>query len=145
MIVTIMKKALLTLLIITLSTPVFSTFAFSYDGYWQGLSDKIAFVLTDAENIYRSGNVKRAKKAVQHAYFGIFESFKMESAMRKEIGARHAYKVERKFGEMRKAMQKGASPEDVHIIAEELRRVLHDDARVLDDAGIPKNVYSVNQ
>lgn len=135
-----MKQLLLTITLI-----FFAPSAFAQDGYWQGVSNEIAFVLSDAEKIYAEGNAKRAKKAVQHAYFGIFESSKMEAAMRKEIGSKHTFLVERKFGDMRKAIKKNVSGEDLHSIAEDLRNDLSRDAGVLDEARIPKEVFAVNQ
>ncbi len=140
MIVIIMKKLVLIIALLALSPS-----AFAQGGYWHGVSEEIAFVLSDAEKIYAAGNAKRAKKAVQHAYFGIFESSKMEAAMRKEIGAKHTYLVERQFGDMRKAIKKGAPIEDLHVIAEGLRKTLSHDAAVLDQAGVPKEVFAVNQ
>ena len=122
-----------------------SSNALAEGGYWQGVADEIAVVLNDAEKIYAQGDAKRAKKAVQHAYFGLFESSKMEAALRKEIGAKPTYLVERKFGDMRKAIVEKTTVEDLHALAEDLRGALSRDAIRLDKAGIAKDVFTVNQ
>ena len=140
MILIAMKQLFCALFLFVMASP-----ALAGEGYWTDLSGKIAFVLTDAEKIYAEGNAKRAKKAVQHAYFGIFESSKMEAAMRKTIGAKHTYLVEKKFGEMRKAIKREVSTEELHTIAEDLRKDLARDAAVLDKAGVSKDVFAVNQ
>jgi len=145
MIIIAMKKLLCAFILLVSISPVFAESASADKAYWSGVSGEIAFVLSDAEKIYAEGNAKRAKKAVQHAYFGIFESSKMEAAMRKTISAKHTYLVERKFGHMRKAIKKGVSAAELHAIAEDLRNDLARDAKLLDEAGVSKEVFAVNQ
>jgi len=113
--------------------------------YWSGVAGKVNAALDEAEALYRKGDAKAAKKAVLHAYFGVFESTKMEAAMRTEIGAKHTFKVERRFGGIRKAIKKGQSADDVKELTEELKGLLLTDAGKLDAAGITKEVFRVNQ
>jgi len=113
--------------------------------YWTGVAGQVNAALDHAEALYREGDAKGAKKAVLHAYFGVFESTKMEAAMRTEISAKHTFKVERRFGGIRKAIKKGKTAEEVKALTEELKGLLLADAGQLDKAGISKEVFRVNQ
>jgi len=113
--------------------------------YWTGVAGQVNEALDQAEALYRNGDAKAAIKAVLHAYFGVFESTKMEAAMRTEVGAKHTFKVERRFGGIRKAIKKGQTPDEVKALTEELKGLLLADGGKLDAAGISKDVFKVNQ
>ncbi len=113
--------------------------------YWTGVAGQVNAALDQAEVLYREGDAKGAKKAILHAYFGVFESTKMEAAMRTEIGAKHTFKVERRFGGIRKAIKKGKTTQEIKELTEELKGLLLADAGQLDAAGIPKEVFRVNR
>ena len=132
-------------LLFTLSTLLFQSPAQAEQVYWSGVAGKVNAALDDAEALYRKGDAAAAKKAILHAYFGVFESTKMEAAMRTEIGAKHTFKVERRFGQIRKAIKKGQTADDVKVLTEELKGLLLIDAGKLDKAGITKEVFKVNQ
>ena len=112
---------------------------------WQPLAAEIAAELDRAQALYAVGDPRGAKRAVVKAYFGLFEDRKMEAAMRTELGARHAYGVEKRFGGLRKAIRNQAPPGEVKALVEALREGLRRDAIALDQAGIPATVFEVNR
>ena len=79
------------------------------------------------------------------AYFGLFEDKKMEAAMRMELGAQYTYKVEKKFGTMRKLISKKAPQTEIEQISREIQEAMKHNALKLDQAGIPAEVFQVNQ
>lgn len=110
---------------------------------WQPVAEEIVAIIDKAESQYQAGDVDAARRAVVEAYFGVFESRKMEAAMRITIGAQHTYMVEKLFGDMRKAIKNGESADAVHDIAENIRQAVRRDAVVLDEAGVPAEVFEV--
>ena len=112
---------------------------------WSGVAEEVVRHIDMAEQSYLAGDVKQAKRSVVSAYFGVFEERKMEAAMRMELGARHTYQVERQFGDLRKTIQKGLDGAEVSAIADSIRLAMRRDAALLDQAGIPLEVFRVNQ
>lgn len=112
---------------------------------WLAVAEAVVEHIDAAEQSYLAGDAKQAKRSVVSAYFGVFEDRKMEAAMRMELGAKHTYQVERLFGDLRKAIQKGQDAADVNAIAESIRVAMRRDAEKLDQAGIPLEVFQVNQ
>ncbi|MEW5726501.1 MAG: hypothetical protein AB1918_01610 [Pseudomonadota bacterium] len=113
-------------------------------GYWSELAARISAEVAKAEEHALAGRVDDAKKAVTAAYFGLFESEKMEAAIRTEIGAKHAAQREKLFGDLRKLAARG-TPEEIRAATAQLRAGLAEDAAALDKAGIPADVFAVNQ
>lgn len=118
--------------------------AFAQQAYWGTVADRIAAEIAKAEGLALAGSQDEAKKAVTHAYFGHFETSKMEAALRKEIGSKHAYFREKQFGDLRKLFGK-ATPDEVKALSAALRAGLTEDGKVLDKAGISPDVFAVNQ
>jgi hypothetical protein len=113
--------------------------------YWSKIAGTIAVELSRAEAQARAGKPDEAKQTITAAYFDLFENTKMEAALRKEIGAKHAALREKGFADLRKLVGKGAPAADIAAIAEPLRTGLADDGKALDKAGIPPDVFAVNQ
>jgi hypothetical protein len=113
-------------------------------GHWTRLGAAIAAEVAKAEALALDGRGDEARKTVTGAYFGLFESEKMEAALRKEIGARHAFDREKQFGDLRKLVAKG-SPAEIRRLAADLRSGLAEDGRALDRAGVSPDVFAVNQ
>lgn len=111
---------------------------------WQPLGEQIVQVLDEAQARYKAGDAKEARRAVIKAYFALFESRKMEAAMRTTIGVKHTYEVEQRFGDLRKAIKNGASVDKVDAIAKSLRTSIRQDAKILDKAGVPAEVFKVD-
>lgn len=119
--------------------------AFASEANWQAVAEDVINHINAAEKAILSGEPKQAKRALVSAYFGVFEDRKMEAAMRMELGAQHTYRVEKQFGTLRKAIQKDADAAEVARITEGIRIAMRRDARLLDQAGIPMEVFKVNQ
>lgn len=137
----IMKNAILLLGLLLLSFPGWA----GESAGWKSVAEAVVEHIDAAEQSYLAGDAKQAKRAVVSAYFGVFEDRKMEAAMRMELGAKHTYQVERQFGDLRKAIQKEAAGDEVSAIAESIRVAMRRDAEQLDRAGIPLEVFKVNQ
>jgi hypothetical protein len=112
---------------------------------WVAVAEAVITHIDAAEKAYLAGEQKQAKRAVVRAYFGVFEDRKMEAAMRMELGAKHTYRVEKEFGALRKAIQKDVGSAEVARIAEGIRVAMRRDALLIDRAGIPMEVFRVNQ
>jgi len=115
------------------------------DKVWAPVAEQIILHIESAESHYQAGHLLTAKQFIIKAYFGVFEDRKMEAAMRQELGSKHTYQVERLFGNLRKAMTRGADATEVTAIVESIRTEMRDGATKLDQAGIPLNVFRVNQ
>ncbi|MEW5008921.1 hypothetical protein A9Q80_00655 [Cycloclasticus sp. 46_83_sub15_T18] len=115
------------------------------DKVWAPVAEQIILHIESAESHYQAGDLLTAKQFIIKAYFGVFEDRKMEAAMRQELGSKHTYQVERLFGNLRKAMTRGADAAEVTAIVESIRTEMRDAAIKLDQAGIPLNVFRVNQ
>jgi hypothetical protein len=112
---------------------------------WSQVAGEIAAHISLAESLYQEGKPKEAGHAVTQAYFGVFEDRKMEAAMRIELGAEHTYQVEQQFGALRKAIRTQADKQTVQGLAQGIRESVTRDARALDQANIPMEVFEVNQ
>ncbi|MEW5009963.1 MAG: hypothetical protein RPR28_06920 [Cycloclasticus sp.] len=115
------------------------------DKVWAPVAEQIILHIESAESHYQAGDLLTAKQFIIKAYFGVFEDRKMEAAMRQELGSKHTYQVERLFGNLRKAMNRSADAAEVTAIVESIRTEMRDGAIKLDQAGIPLNVFRVNQ
>jgi hypothetical protein len=112
---------------------------------WSQVAEEIAAHINLAESLYQEGKPKEAGHAVTQAYFGVFEDRKMEAAMRIELGASHTYQVEQQFGALRKAIRAQADERTVQGLAQGIRESVTRDARALDQANIPMEVFEVNK
>jgi len=110
---------------------------------WSQVAGEIVAHIDNAESLYRDGKQTEAGQAVTRAYFGVFEDKKMEAAMRIELGAKHTYQVEKQFGALRKAIRREADSETIQQLAQGIRESVVTDARALDHANIPMEVFEV--
>jgi len=110
---------------------------------WSQVAGEIVDHIEIAESLYQEGKPTEAGQAVIQAYFGVFEDKKMEAAMRIELGAKHTYQVEKQFGTLRKAIRREAGRETIQQLAQGIRESVVRDARVLDQANIPMEVFKV--
>lgn len=112
---------------------------------WSQVAGEIVAHITMAESLYMEGKPTEASHAVIQAYFGVFEDRKMEAAMRIELGAEHTYQVEQQFGALRKAIRQQADKQTVQGLAQGIRESVAHDARALDQAKIPMEVFEAKQ
>ncbi len=110
-------------------------------GGWIDMAEEVVVRIDDAESLYLSGDSKEAGRAVVQAYFGIFEDKKMEAAIRTTLGSKHAWKVERLFGKMRKLIKRDASVEELKAAAARVREAVRRDSLVLEEKDIPLAVF----
>jgi hypothetical protein len=110
---------------------------------WSHVAGEIVDHINNAESLYREGKPTEAGQAVTQAYFGVFEDKKMEAAMRIELGAKHTYQVEKQFGALRKAIRREADAKTIQQLAQGIRKSVVNDARALDQANIPMEVFEV--
>jgi high-affinity iron transporter len=89
----------------------------------------------DSLTTYKQGNVDEAKKLVDEAYFGPYESGQMEKAVRLNISAKRNSEVEGAFRQLKKDMTKGVGPEQIKKDMDELVIGLRADAKTLDGEG----------
>ena len=61
--------------------------------------------------------------------------------MRIELGAKHTYEVEQQFGALRKAIRRQGDEQMVQELAQGIRESVARDAKVLDQAKIPMQVF----
>jgi hypothetical protein len=111
---------------------------------WSQVAGEIVAHIDNAQSLYQDGKQTEAGQAVTQAYFGIFEDRKMEAAMRIELGAKHTYQVEKQFGALRKAIRREADKETIEELAQAIRKSVVRDARALDQAKLPMDVFEVN-
>ena len=112
---------------------------------WSRVAGEIVTHINMAESMYREGKPTEAGHEVIEAYFGVFEDRKMEAAMRIELGAKHTYEVEQQFGALRKAIRSGADQQTVESLARGIRAAVVHDARALDEAAVPMDVFGTGQ
>ncbi|MGE5503525.1 MAG: hypothetical protein ACM31L_03795 [Actinomycetota bacterium] len=118
--------------------------AVAADGYWQAVAATVAAKVAEAEAAAAKGQADVAKRALNDAYFQKFEDGKLEAAIRKEIAAKRAVEVEQMFAGLRKAVSAGDQAA-VARGAGELRAAITADARTLDAAKVPPEVFQVNK
>jgi len=112
---------------------------------WTPVAGQVIEQLDRALDSYQSGNAEKARRAVIQAYFGPFEGEKMEAAIRSHLGIEPAFMLERRFGAIRKDIEAGASVSEVESAINALKQALKEHAGQLNDAGVSRSVYEVNQ
>lgn len=112
---------------------------------WLPVAEQVISELDSALESYQTGHAQEARRAVIQAYFGPFEGEKMEAAIRSQFGIEPAFLVERQFGALRKAIKRGAEQGTVAELTVGLKRALREQAEKLNEAGVSRNVFEVNQ
>jgi high-affinity iron transporter len=98
---------------------------------WQGVITEIKGNLQNAVQMYQLGKINEAKDLVNEAYFGPFESQRMEQAIRSQISAKRAAEIEYEFTLLKKSMEKRADLSTVQSKADGLVSMLNNDAKTL--------------
>lgn len=118
--------------------------ALAATGHWQTQAEGVARAVDAAEAAFAKGDADAAKRSVTEAYFHSFEDSKLEAAIRKHLGAKHAAEVEKSFATLRKAITANDAGQ-VKAVAQSLREAVAADAAKLDEAKVHPDVYEVNQ
>jgi high-affinity iron transporter len=98
---------------------------------WMGVVSKISGYLNSAMVEYKNGDPLKAKNLVNEAYYGPFESERMEQAIRINISAKRAAEIEFQFNTIRKIINAGADIKSIEQEKDSLMKMLNTDAFVL--------------
>lgn len=123
-----LKRVLSLLLFVALLLPT-AVFA---NKSWDGVVDQVENYVKQSLQAYRQGDVAKAKEMLNEAYFGPFESDRMEQAIRTGISAKRAAEIEFQFNAIRKKMSGGEAAAQVEREAEALLDMLRTDANILE-------------
>lgn len=80
--------------------PIFSSSSFATQVDYQAQVNELNQRLDNVLELYKSGDNSQAKRAVQMAYFGVYEN--LEGSIRINYSAQYSIELESKFGEIRK-------------------------------------------
>jgi high-affinity iron transporter len=98
---------------------------------WVGVVTEINGLLNKAIVEYKDGDPIKAKEFVNEAYFGPFESEKMEQAIRINISAKRAAEIEFQFNAIKKKINTGDDIKNIQQEVDQLMKMLNSDANVL--------------
>lgn len=123
----IMRRLLLILLvplILALAGPTPVSAAVS----WDKVVDKIEFALNQSLDAYKSGDVEKAKKLVNDAYYGIYEKEGLEIAIKSKISGRRGSTEEYAYSTIKKLMTKRAPASQLQQEINALIKMMREDA-----------------
>lgn len=128
------KKGVLIALLITIVL-ILPAAAFAAPKSWSEVAANTQEILQKAIKSYEKGDFDKAKKEVDNAYFGPFETLGMEAAIRTYISANRAFEFEEKFREIKQQIDNEAPPSIVQKVVDELNAMLRQDAIKMDGGG----------
>lgn len=104
---------------------------FAAGGSWNQVVSDINGFLNKAIDEYDKGNQTKAKELINEAYFGPFESGRMEQAIRVNISAKRAAEIEFQFNDIKKEITAGGDISNIQQDVDQLRKMLNTDANTL--------------
>ena len=99
---------------------------------WSKVALEMAAVFDRAASLYRSGDTKGAKGAVDEAYFQFYEKLGFEKTVMTRISGQRASTVEYQFSTVKKEMTRGMPQETVKKSLAILSAYIAEDAAALD-------------
>lgn len=123
-----MAKRFLTLLLLLVLLVPSKAFAQSS---WNDVANQVEQYLQQSMQAYQNHDVAKAKDLLNEAYFGPFESDRMEQAIRVNISSKRAAEIEFQFNTIRKKMTAGADQAAVQQEMDELMEMIRADAKTL--------------
>jgi high-affinity iron transporter len=99
---------------------------------WAKTADEMAAVLDQADARYAAGDPKGAKEQVDVVYFQFYEKVGFERMTLNRISGARAAQVEYQFSAIKRAINEGASREEVKVALDTLAGWLREDAAQLD-------------
>ncbi len=97
------------------------------------LAGEINTRLNKGAELYKQGDLDSGKTTVQMAYFEIFEN--LEGPIRINVSAAVSFELESQFGEIRKMMINGESPEKVQAAVDALNAGIDDALKKVKESG----------
>ena len=104
-------------------------------GSWDQAVANIEDALSGSVAAYERGDQEKARQLAKDAYFDVFESSGMETAIRLSISSRRAFEVEYAFTEVSQLMRSGAGGPEVRARVATLTAMLREDASRLGEGG----------
>ncbi|MBI4296850.1 MAG: FTR1 family protein, partial [Chloroflexi bacterium] len=123
----LIATALLLLLALTLTSCSGQPQA-SGSSRWDKPVTSIEATFNQALSAYERGQMEQAKQSAKDAYFEVFESSGMETAIRLGISSKRAFEVEYAFTEVNQLLRSGASTSEVRRQVADLMAMLREDA-----------------
>lgn len=99
---------------------------------WGPAVKNIEDTLNKAVAAYERGDQGTANQLAKDAYFDVFESSGLETAIRLSISAQRAFEVEYGFTEVNQALRSGARPAEVRLRVADLMAMIRQDAARLE-------------
>ncbi len=127
-----MRKAFAAIALTLVLISVFPLQAFAAHETWNDVVDEMEAALDKSYDIYTSGDAGAAKEQVDVAYFGYYEKLGFEKTVMAHISGDRAAEVEYQFSFVKKAMNAGASNNEVRASLDTLITLLREDANRLD-------------
>ncbi|MDR3563946.1 MAG: FTR1 family iron permease [Negativicutes bacterium] len=122
-----MRKLLLILLVPLLLAVTCQSAALAA-GSWGKVVDRIDKTMAQSLDVYKKGDVEKAKNLVNEAYFSIYEKEGLERAIKSKISGRRATTEEYKFSTIRKLMTNQAPDSQIKKEITELSKMMRQDA-----------------
>jgi high-affinity iron transporter len=99
---------------------------------WARTADEMAAILEKADGLYAAGDGQGAKDQVDVVYFQFYEKVGFERMTLNRISGARAAQVEYQFSAIKRAINEGASREEVKAALDDLASWLREDAALLD-------------
>jgi high-affinity iron transporter len=99
---------------------------------WAKTANEMAAILEKADGLYAAGDGQGAKDQVDVVYFQFYEKVGFERMTLNRISGARAAQVEYQFSAIKRAINEGASQEEVRAALDDLATWLREDAALLD-------------
>lgn len=112
---------------------------------WQPAAEKVCDQINQAVHLYKKNDLKNARSTALMSYFTGYDA-EIEPAVRITLGGPHVFAVERKFRDFPTVMIANPDSEQMKKVAayaDELCRLVHDDAKALNAEHVPLQVFKV--
>lgn len=101
---------------------------------WQEVADRIAAVVDQSVEIYKTGDYEGARDLVNNAYYGLYEAEGLENVLRTTVSSKDTNVTEFQFYKLKRSMKNGETIEEVQKEADDLKRMVYDNVKALEHA-----------
>lgn len=101
---------------------------------WQEVADRIAVVVDQAVEVYKTGDYEGGRDLVNNAYYGLYEAEGLENVLRTTVSSKETNITEFQFYKLKRSMKNGEPIEAVQKEADELKRMVNENVRSLENA-----------